>query len=213
MLLSLAFAYGLTMDKQWNTIAHVTTRPMAFPTEAATMTRTITVQVAIPENRQADFYRWFASWLEGVDPTKRNGEIRSEQSPTTSASLRRGERWRTGNRDDRLRDAACLYTEISNNARQILDYWLDREAPWHRAEDMIRELGLKSTRALAGSTNSFAFSEKKCGARGLPFQWKERGDGTIYGMDPETRELFILAREHSGLKMPHRGTRTLTKEK
>jgi len=158
------------------------------------MTRVITEQVSIPEERQAEFHRWFARWLEGPNSNGTDTALGVVSGSGESIQARRGERWRTGNRDDLSRDARCLYNSISPLAKQILDYWLDHDPQRHSAEVMVHQLGLKSTKALAGSTNSFTRKGKDCGGRGLPFHWTEREDGTVYWMDEDIRDLFITAR-------------------
>ena len=152
------------------------------------------VTVAVPEERVAEFYAWFASFLAAEPRTPPSFQGRGRRGPRGLRPHRDAKAWSADDADQ----AAWLYHKLAPPARQLFD--LLAAAPGKRigGEQVAKRLKLdKGSHGVAGI---LAWPGRYCRHLGrvLPISTEGRPDGgTDYYMEPEVVALFEAARAQS----------------
>jgi len=170
------------------------------------------VTVAVPEERVAEFYVWFASFLAAHDggPAPWGGPAGQWGAPggplsgpggPLSGPRGRGRApgrpqheaaaWSAQDADQ----AAWLYSKLAPPARELLDLLIDTPGERFSGNDIAARLRLqKGAHGVAGILAWPGRYSRKLG-RELPFATAGRDDGgTDYYLEPEVAALFAAAR-------------------
>lgn len=148
------------------------------------------VTVAVPEERVAEFYMWFATFL-GAQPG----------GPPPGGPWRRGHRPRPGMREasawsaNDADPAAWLYGKLAPPARELFDLLVD--APGQRFSGNEIASRLRLEKGAHGVAGILAWPGRYCRKLGreLPIATAARDDGgTDYYLEPEIAALFDTAR-------------------
>ena len=150
------------------------------------------VTVAVPEERVAEFYSWFAAFLEaepGSPPPFRGRGRRGRFGPRHHGEA---QQWSAEDTDQ----AAWLYDKLAPPARALFDLLLDGQGDRFAGEEIARRLGLeKGAHGVAGILAWPGRYSRRIG-RFLPITTEGRPDGgTDYLMEPDALRLFTDARE------------------
>jgi len=145
------------------------------------------VTVAVPEERVAEFYLWFAHFLAGEPATwggRRRGFGPPRGGPDAAA-------WTAQDADQ----ARWLYAKLAPPARELLDLLIDAPGERFSGNDIAARLRLeKGAHGVAGILAWPGRYSRKLG-RTLPIATEGRDDGgTDYYLEPDVAELFAAAR-------------------
>ncbi len=150
------------------------------------------VTVAVPAERVPEFYAWFAAFLvsEPGSPPPFGG--RSRRGPRGSRGHRDVQSWSADDADQ----AAWLYRKLAPPARELFDVLVDRPGTRVAGEQLAKQLDLdKGAHGVAGIL-AWPGRYSRHLNRTMPIATEGRADGgTDYYMEPDTAELFRLARE------------------
>jgi hypothetical protein len=135
------------------------------------------ITVDVPEERVAEFYAWFARFLEG----RRHGPGRHH---------REAKPWSADDADQ----AAWLYGRLAPPARELFDLLAQSPGERFHGEDIARRLSLdKGAHGVAGILAWPGRYSRRLG-RVMPIATEGRADGgTDYFMDPGVAPLFARA--------------------
>jgi len=152
------------------------------------------VTVAVPEERVAEFYAWFASFLQSEPGAPPPFGGRHRRGPRAMRRHHDAEAWSADDADQ----AAWLYRKLAPPARQLFDLLADSPGTRIGGEQVARRLGLeKGSHGVAGILAWPGRYSRHLG-RVLPIATEGRPDGgTDYYMDPDTAKLFIAARDRA----------------
>jgi hypothetical protein len=161
------------------------------------------VTVAVPEERLAEFYAWFAAFL-AADPGT---------PPPSLGQGRRGPRGLRGHGEirawsaDDADQAGWLYRKLAPPARALFDLLVDARGEPIGGEQIAQRLGLdKGAHGVAGILAWPGRYSRHLG-RVLPIATEGRADGgTNYYMEADVANLFASARAQAGAIKP-RGRR------
>jgi Family of unknown function (DUF6416) len=145
------------------------------------------VTVAVPEERVAEFYSWFAAFLAaepGTLPPNGGRGLRGRRG-----SRHHGEAlaWSAEDADG----AAWLYRKLAPPARELFDLLIKSPGQRFGGEEIARRLGLE--KGAHGVAGILAWPGRYCRHmnRVLPIATEGRADGgTDYYMDPDVAALF-----------------------
>jgi hypothetical protein len=158
------------------------------------------ITVAVPEERVAEFYAWFAHFLTAEPGTA-----------GPSGGGRRGHRHRSDasawSADD-ADQAAWLYHKLAPPARELFDLLLDAPGERFAGETIARRLGLdKGAHGVAGIL-AWPGRYSRHLDRVLPIDTEGRPDGgTDYYIGPDTAAIFAAARRQPAALKGKRRTR------
>jgi hypothetical protein len=150
------------------------------------------ITVAVPEERVAEFYAWFAAFLQaepGAAPPF--GRMRGGRGPRHHTEP---QAWSADDADQ----AAWLYSRLAPPARALFDQLAGAPGERIGGEEIARQLGLdKGSHGVAGILAWPGRYSRRLG-RPLPIATAGRPDGgTDYFMDPQIAELFTRARSQA----------------
>jgi hypothetical protein len=149
------------------------------------------VTVAVPEDRVAEFYAWFAAFLEarpGTPPPF------GRRGPRGLHHRREAHSWSAHDADQ----AAWLYGRLAPPARALFDLLIDAAGDRYGGEDLARRLSLE--KGAHGVAGILAWPGRYCRHlhRTLPIATEGRTDGgTDYYMEAEVAALFAAARSQA----------------
>lgn len=148
------------------------------------------VTVAVPEERVAEFYAWFASFLtaEPGGPPPQGGPRGRGRGPRAHREARA---WSAQDADQ----AAWLYAKLAPPARELLDLLI--AAPGQRFSGNEIAASLRLEKGAHGVAGILAWPGRYSRALGreLPISTEGRDDGgTDYYLDPDVAALFAAAR-------------------
>jgi hypothetical protein len=160
------------------------------------------ITVAVPEERVAEFYAWFADFLMAEPGTARPSERRHGHRGRRLRS--EASAWSADDADQ----AAWLYRKLAPPARELFDLLLDAPGERFGGETIARRLGLeKGAHGVAGIL-AWPGRYSRHLNRVLPIDTEGRADGgTDYYIDPDTAAIFAAARKQPDSPTRRRRTR------
>lgn len=142
------------------------------------------ITVPVPEDRTAEFYRFFGLWLDG--------ELSLDSNAGTPAENNRRE-WDDTPQD--LEDARWLWKKFSTKARELHNILIDNPNQEYTGTDLANRLGIPhGSRGVAGTLAWPGRYSVQIG-RDLPTDWNE--EGNTYWMTPKVANLFRRARNNA----------------
>ena len=156
-----------------------------------------TITVDVPQERVAEFYLWFAHFLQapagGGPPRGPRGGFGRRPGGFGDDDVARAA-WTP----DDLEPARRLYQRLSPPARQMFDLLIDAPGEPISGNDLASRLGLDNgAHSVAGILAWPGRWSRKLG-RSFPILTEGRADGaTDYRMDAETAAVFAAARTPS----------------
>lgn len=152
------------------------------------------VTVAVPEERVPEFYAWFAAFLASEPGAPPPTVGRSRRGPRGPRRHHDVQAWSAGDADQ----AAWLYRKLAPPARDLFDILAGSPGSRIAGEQLAQRLNLdKGSHGVAGILAWPGRYSRHLG-RVMPIATEGRADGgTDYYMEPQTAELFRLARERA----------------
>jgi hypothetical protein len=155
------------------------------------------VTVPVPEERVAEFYVWFASFLEAEPggPPPPAGRERGRGRGRGRWDHREARAWSAQDADQ----AAWLYGKLAPPARELLDMLI--ATPGRRFSGNEIAASLRLEKGAHGVAGILAWPGRYSRALGreLPISTEGRDDGgTDYYLDPDVARLFAGASHASG---------------
>jgi hypothetical protein len=131
--------------------------------------------VPVPTDRVAEFYRWFADWVDGSPPP------RAVEPPPPGENVEAAVKW---------------WQLLKPREREIFGLWIDIAPKMVTASDIVEKLGLKGPRDIPGI---LSWPRRKGQKAGFAVQWSFRYDALteepIYGIeDAEYADVLRHAR-------------------
>jgi Family of unknown function (DUF6416) len=144
----------------------------------------ITVQV--PKDRVGDFYRWFGSWLDGVEQHEPGDQSQGYNKANGMAPWDPSKDWEL---------AVELWGKLSANARRMLSYLIDH--PTRRIDGDELAEALEIPHGKYGIAGVLAWPGRYCIAMGrnLPINWDDDG----YWVDRGVAKMFAKIIKQSGV--------------
>ncbi len=148
------------------------------------------ITVPVPNDRIAEFYRFFGLWLDG--------ELGANPVSDSRNWNRNGEPWTDDEKG--LEDATWLWKQLTGQAKGLFGLLIDNPGQRFTGSEIAETVGIKNgTRGVAGT---LAWPGRYCIQRGrrLPTEFHEDLDAEVsfYWMEPATAALFNKARIASG---------------
>lgn len=148
------------------------------------------VTVPVPDDRVADFYRFFGSWLEG----DLEEALAVTRQTAEKAWNRDGAPW--GQTDEDLEKAEWLWKKFTPRAREVFGLFLDNPGKEYTGEEVAERFGIKN--GVRGVAGTLAWPGRYCiqTGRELPSDYRVDPDTDegLYRMSEENAELFKTAR-------------------
>lgn len=144
------------------------------------------VTVPVPDERVAEFYKFFGTWLAGeASSFSKLSEVPSESHEVSSWSLNDGD------------EANILWPKLSPQARAVFGYLMDRPGERHTGREIADAVQISN--GASGVAGVLAWPARHCAKlnRALPTEWREGEDGSdsVYWMTQEVAELFRETRK------------------
>ncbi len=148
------------------------------------------ITVAVPEERVAEFYVWFGTFLSAQPGSPPPGAPR-RRGPGPRAWMHETSGWSATDADQ----AAWLYGKLAPPARELFDLLIDAPGQRFAGNDIASRLRMdKGAHGVAGI---LAWPGRYCRKLGreLPISTAARDDGgTDYYLEPDIATLFATAR-------------------
>ena len=146
--------------------------------------RTIDVTVPVPSEKVADFYRWFADWVEEIPCSENRMSANGAVAVETLLS------------DQDLDAATRWWRLLKPRERQVFSLWIDASPDVVSATDMVTQLVLNGPRDIPGI---LSWPRRKGTKVGFSVKWSFRHDAIseepVYGIeDPAFADLLRRAR-------------------
>lgn len=148
----------------------------------------IDITVAVPEDRVAEFYKFFGEWLADESP---------EDTPVEKQWNRERPEWGSGEED--LEKAEWLWKKLGQPAREFFSLLMDNPDQKFSSEEIVQQVNIHhGSRGVAG-TLAWPGRYGMQVNRRLPSEYEydqEAAEG-LYWMKPRVAELFQVARANA----------------
>lgn len=153
----------------------------------------VDITVPVPDERTAEFYRFFGAWLAGSLTLAEDafGGFQSHEQ-TSQPQL---QPW--GNTEADLADAAKLWAKFSSRARAMFNLLIDNPGKEFSGEEIAEAVDIPNGAHGVAGVLAWPGRHGYKLRRGLPSDWRwdeDRLEG-LYGMSEQRAALFKAARE------------------
>lgn len=150
----------------------------------------VDITVPVPDDRIAEFYKFFGLWLDG--------ELGLSPATDSKSWNRDGESWADDEKS--LEDAVWLWGKLTDRAKGLFGLLIENPGQRFTGSEIAEKVGIEyGTRGVAGT---LAWPGRYCIQRGrrLPSEFHEDLDAgvSVYWMEPATAAVFAKARIATG---------------
>jgi hypothetical protein len=153
----------------------------------------IDVSVKVPEERVAEFYAMYGSWLKS--PQGLECEPEDDLDGREAGADRASTPWGPGD----LELATAVWAKFSPRTKALFSTLIDEPNEQYYGEELARMH--KIPNGSHGIAGVLTWPSRHCAAvgRSACWQWKTHERGTVYWMDPALASLFKHARSQDRL--------------